>query len=123
MPLFGNLIIIKRYLRATKWASAKVAIERLEGTLKWRREYGIYDELTAELVEPEVSGGAVYFFIFLLRFYGFDSPFRFCSPLSFHHGMTRRLHAFFCVCVWIHRLSRERWSLLVMIRSAGPLCT
>jgi hypothetical protein len=30
-----------------------VAIERLEGTLKWRRGYGIYD-LTAEHVEPEV---------------------------------------------------------------------
>jgi len=44
----------KRYLRATKWNSAKVAIERLEGTLKWRREFGVYD-LTAEQVEPEVS--------------------------------------------------------------------
>jgi len=42
-----------RYLRATKWNSAKAAIERLEGTLKWRREFGIYD-LTAEHVEPEV---------------------------------------------------------------------
>lgn len=42
-----------RYLRATKWISADVAIERLEGTLKWRREFGIYD-LTAEHIEPEV---------------------------------------------------------------------
>ena len=48
------LKFLKRYLRATKWNSANVAIERLEGTLKWRREYGIYD-MTAEHVEPEVS--------------------------------------------------------------------
>ena len=48
------IIVIKRYLRATKWNSANAAIERLEGTLKWRREFGIYD-LTAEHIEPEVS--------------------------------------------------------------------
>jgi hypothetical protein len=48
---FGNW---NRYLRATKWVSANVAIDRLEGTLKWRREYGVYD-LTADMVEPEVS--------------------------------------------------------------------
>lgn len=45
-----------RYLRATKWNSAKVAIERLEGTLKWRREFGVYD-LTAEHVEHEAVTG------------------------------------------------------------------
>ncbi|KAI0001454.1 CRAL/TRIO domain-containing protein [Russula compacta] len=45
-----------RYLRATKWNSAKVAIERLEGTLKWRREFGVYD-LTADQVEPEAVTG------------------------------------------------------------------
>jgi hypothetical protein len=45
---------VKRYLRATKWNSANVAIERLEGTLKWRREFGVYDDSMAELVEPEV---------------------------------------------------------------------
>jgi hypothetical protein len=27
---------------------------RLESTLKWRRDYGIYDILTSNLVEPEV---------------------------------------------------------------------
>src|SRR6266852_8035220 len=47
------IVLLKRYLRATKWNSADVAIERLEGTLKWRREFGVYD-LTAEHVEPEV---------------------------------------------------------------------
>ena len=45
---------IQRYLRATKWDTPG-AIKRLEETLKWRREYGLYDKLTAELVEPEVS--------------------------------------------------------------------
>jgi hypothetical protein len=45
-----------RYLRATKWISAKVAIDRLEGTLKWRREFGIYG-LSADVVEPEALTG------------------------------------------------------------------
>ena len=45
---------ISSYLRATKWNSAKAAIQRLEGTLKWRREFGIYD-LSADVVEPEVG--------------------------------------------------------------------
>ncbi|KAI0300962.1 CRAL-TRIO domain-containing protein [Russula brevipes] len=38
------------------WTSAKAAIERLEVTLKWRREFGIYD-LTPEEVEPEAVTG------------------------------------------------------------------
>ncbi len=45
---------IYSYLRATKWNSAKAAIERLEGTLKWRRGFGIYG-ISADLVEPEVG--------------------------------------------------------------------
>ncbi|KAI9512092.1 CRAL/TRIO domain-containing protein [Russula earlei] len=45
-----------RYLRATKWNSAKAAIERLEGTLRWRREFGMYD-LTPEQLEPEAVTG------------------------------------------------------------------
>ena len=53
-----------RYLRATKW-DANAAIERLEGTLKWRREYGIYDKITPEHVEPEVGGRT--FFNFVLK--------------------------------------------------------
>ncbi|TCD67152.1 hypothetical protein EIP91_000437 [Steccherinum ochraceum] len=48
-----------RYLRAVKWASAEAAIKRLEDTLKWRREFGWYDKITAEYVEPEgVTGKA-----------------------------------------------------------------
>jgi len=42
-----------RYLRATKWKSVSTAIDRLEGTLKWRREFGLYDRVDAEHVEPE----------------------------------------------------------------------
>ena len=45
---------ISSYLRATKWNSAKAAIQRLEGTLKWRREFGI-DDISADAVEPEVG--------------------------------------------------------------------
>ncbi|KAG8906793.1 hypothetical protein FRB99_006060 [Tulasnella sp. 403] len=41
-----------RYLRATKW-NESAAIKRLEATLAWRREYGFYDTVTTEYVEPE----------------------------------------------------------------------
>lgn len=42
-----------RYLRATKW-DVRSAISRVEDTLRWRREYGFYDTLTPDHVEPEV---------------------------------------------------------------------
>lgn len=48
---------ILRFLRAVKWASAQAAIKRLEATLKWRREYGLYDVITASHVEPEALTG------------------------------------------------------------------
>ncbi|KIY42857.1 CRAL/TRIO domain-containing protein [Fistulina hepatica ATCC 64428] len=48
---------ISRYLRATKWKSAEAAIHRLEATLVWRREYGLYDLITPEYVEPEATTG------------------------------------------------------------------
>ncbi|KAI0331836.1 CRAL/TRIO domain-containing protein [Cubamyces sp. BRFM 1775] len=48
---------ILRFLRAVKWASAQAAIKRLEETLKWRREYGVYDVITASHVEPEAVTG------------------------------------------------------------------
>ncbi|KAM6490527.1 CRAL/TRIO domain containing protein [Amanita muscaria] len=41
-----------RFLRASKWDS-QTAIERVEKTLKWRREIGLYDLITAESVEAE----------------------------------------------------------------------
>ncbi|KAJ6576581.1 CRAL-TRIO domain-containing protein [Mycena vulgaris] len=47
---------ILRYLRASKW-KVETAINRLEETLKWRREYRIYDVVTAEHVEPEAVTG------------------------------------------------------------------
>ncbi|KAH9856671.1 CRAL/TRIO domain-containing protein [Lenzites betulinus] len=46
-----------RFLRAVKWASGPAAIKRLEETLKWRREYGVYDLITASHVEPEALTG------------------------------------------------------------------
>ncbi|KAG1839543.1 CRAL TRIO domain-containing protein [Suillus subalutaceus] len=52
-----------RYLRATNW-NADVAIERLEDTLKWRREFGIYDKITAKYIEPEVRGSELFKFTF-----------------------------------------------------------
>ncbi|TDL19891.1 CRAL/TRIO domain-containing protein [Rickenella mellea] len=61
---------ILRYLRATKW-EPQAAIKRLEDTLKWRREYGLYDKVTAEHVEPEgVTGKEVV--------YGYDTHGRPC---------------------------------------------
>ncbi|KAJ7126916.1 CRAL/TRIO domain-containing protein [Mycena epipterygia] len=47
---------ILRYLRASKW-QVQVGIKRIEDTIKWRREYGIYDAVTAEHVEPEAVTG------------------------------------------------------------------
>ncbi|KAG7089517.1 hypothetical protein E1B28_011193 [Marasmius oreades] len=50
-----------RYLRATKWKVSQ-AIQRLESTLKWRREYGLYNHITAAHVEPEgLTGKSVLF--------------------------------------------------------------
>ncbi|TFK75199.1 CRAL/TRIO domain-containing protein [Pluteus cervinus] len=51
-----------RYLRASKWKT-DAAIQRLEQTLKWRREFGLYDRIvTTSRVEPEaVTGKEVLF--------------------------------------------------------------
>ncbi|KAG8751243.1 hypothetical protein FRC12_012528 [Ceratobasidium sp. 428] len=45
-----------RYLRASKWVLA-TTITRLDDTLRWRREYGLYDLITPEHVEPESLTG------------------------------------------------------------------
>ncbi|KAG2362587.1 CRAL TRIO domain-containing protein [Suillus spraguei] len=50
-----------RYLRATNW-NADMAIKRLEDTLKWRREFGIYDKITPEYIEPEAKSGKEFIF-------------------------------------------------------------
>ena len=47
-----RIVQLSRYLRATKWDVQK-AIECLESTLKWRREFGVYTH-TIEYLEPEV---------------------------------------------------------------------
>ncbi|KAF9468031.1 CRAL-TRIO domain-containing protein [Collybia nuda] len=66
-----------RYLRAVKWKSSNAAIERLEATLKWRREYGLYDLVTASHVEPEAVTGKEILFGFDMKnrpgFYMFPS--------------------------------------------------
>jgi hypothetical protein len=41
-----------------------MAIKRLEDTLKWRREFGIYDKITPEYIEPEVRGNEFFKFTF-----------------------------------------------------------
>ncbi|EPT01383.1 hypothetical protein FOMPIDRAFT_1023288 [Fomitopsis schrenkii] len=53
---------LHRYCRAVKWSSAKSAIKRLEDTLIWRREYGVYDMITADHVEPEALTGKMVIF-------------------------------------------------------------
>ncbi|OJT15007.1 CRAL-TRIO domain-containing protein C23B6.04c [Trametes pubescens] len=55
-----------RFLRAVKWASAQAATKRLEETLKWRREYGLYELITASYVEPEALTGK-------MMIWGYDS--------------------------------------------------
>ncbi|TFK40424.1 CRAL/TRIO domain-containing protein [Crucibulum laeve] len=45
-----------RYLRASKWKTA-AAIQRLEATLTWRRDFGLYDKVNAPHVEPEAVTG------------------------------------------------------------------
>ncbi|KAG2051416.1 CRAL/TRIO domain-containing protein [Suillus hirtellus] len=50
-----------RFLRATNW-NADTTIKRLEDTLKWRREFGIYDKITPECVEPEATTGKAFLF-------------------------------------------------------------
>ncbi|KAJ3192720.1 hypothetical protein HK101_006084 [Irineochytrium annulatum] len=55
-----NDACLLRYLRATKWASAPVARDRVAATVKWRREYRP-TEITAEEVEPEGASGKHFF--------------------------------------------------------------
>ncbi|KAL1940230.1 hypothetical protein VTO73DRAFT_9182 [Trametes versicolor] len=55
-----------RFLRAVKWTSAQAATKRLEETLKWRREYGLYELITASYVEPEALTGK-------MMIWGYDS--------------------------------------------------
>ncbi|KAF8674135.1 CRAL TRIO protein [Rhizoctonia solani] len=52
----GLLLIVPFSLRASKWVLA-TTITRLDDTLKWRREYGLYELITPNHVEPEAVTG------------------------------------------------------------------
>lgn len=62
-----------RYLRATKW-SVDDAAKRLQGTLAWRREYGL-DDFTPDYISPEQETGKQMIF-------GFDKQGRPCQYLN-----------------------------------------
>lgn len=81
---------ILRYLRATKW-NVHDAIERIEGTLAWRRDFGINYQLgnknkvTPELVAPEsLTGKQVVL--------GFDNDARPCLYLKPGRENTKSSH-------------------------------
>ncbi|AWU75270.1 hypothetical protein CAS74_003612 [Pichia kudriavzevii] len=81
---------ILRYLRATKWV-VKDAIERIEGTIAWRREFGIQyqdpekNSCNAKLVEPEsLTGKQVVL--------GFDNDARPCLYLKPGRQNTKTSH-------------------------------
>jgi hypothetical protein len=54
LPTDGLPIFHTRFLRGTRWKHFE-AIQRLENTLKWRREFGLYSHLTTDRVEQEVQ--------------------------------------------------------------------
>lgn len=62
-----------RYLRATKWNVAN-AKKRVEGTLIWRREYGVREH-TGDYISPELETGKMYTL-------GFDNDARPCIYLN-----------------------------------------
>lgn len=82
---------ILRYLRATKWVS-KDAIDRITGTLAWRREFGINHQsdeskniVTSQLIEPEsLTGKEVVL--------GFDNDARPCLYLKPGRQNTKTSH-------------------------------
>lgn len=70
-----------RYLRASKWGVVD-AKKRLEGTLIWRREYGVYDH-TVDYIAPEMETGKMYTL-------GFDNIGRPCLYLNPARQNTER---------------------------------
>lgn len=46
--------VLTRFLRGSRW-KAPDTIQRLEATLKWRRDFGLYTRVNANLVEKEAS--------------------------------------------------------------------
>ena len=57
---------ILRYIRATKH-NVQETIKRLEATLAWRRDFGLYTTITPEHVEPEALTGKQFLFGFDTR--------------------------------------------------------
>ncbi|KAH9944998.1 CRAL/TRIO domain-containing protein [Epithele typhae] len=55
-----------RFIRAIKWASAPEGVKRVEATLRWRREFGVYDVINTAHVEPEAVTGK-------MMIWGYDS--------------------------------------------------
>ncbi|KAJ3576467.1 hypothetical protein NP233_g420 [Leucocoprinus birnbaumii] len=47
---------ILRFLRGSRWKPSET-IQRIENTLKWRREFGLYTKLTPECVEKDGKNG------------------------------------------------------------------
>lgn len=81
---------ILRYLRATKWV-VKDAIDRIEGTIAWRREFGInhqvdsQNKVSAEVVSPEGTTGKQVVL-------GFDNDARPCLYLKPGRQNTKTSH-------------------------------
>jgi len=82
---------ILRYLRATRHNPSE-CIKRLEATLKWRRDFGLYSLITPEHVEPEVVTGKIFL-------YGYDThgrPMIYCCPSKQNTEETpRQIHISF----------------------------
>ncbi|KAF3930685.1 Patellin-5 [Dactylella cylindrospora] len=71
--MFMTKECLLRYLKATKWVVSE-AKKRIEGTLTWKREWGL-ESHTAEHVEPESNTGKIVLF-------GFDKEGRPCMYLN-----------------------------------------
>jgi len=69
---------ILRFLRATKYDPSE-CIKRLEGALKWRRDFGLYSLVTSELVEAEAATGSMFL-------YGYDFQGR---PVVYYYPSKR----------------------------------
>ncbi|KZV73054.1 CRAL/TRIO domain-containing protein [Peniophora sp. CONT] len=84
---------LQRFLRAVKWSSVKDAIERVEGTLKWRREFGVWDLSANELKIESVTGKEI--------IYGYDTDRRPVLYLMPSRQNTEESHRQIEFVVWM----------------------
>ncbi|VDC07517.1 unnamed protein product [Peniophora sp. CBMAI 1063] len=84
---------LQRFLRAIKWSSAKDAIDRVEGTLKWRREFGVWDLSADELKIESVTGKEI--------IYGYDADRRPALYLIPSRQNTEESHRQIEFVVWM----------------------